>query len=188
VKGVATFIAATEEAVGEYSNPDALTGDVYFRHQDVSIKIAANIAGLSAAPVIKVKSLKMEIPNGARVDQNVSELNPGNVLATTFDPKISMELDYQNEDLHDGFNDGDYFAMQIVLNREDTTIGSSTTPRMTITFPRVSIDKWTPNRPIDDIMKEAIDFMVHYSEADASGAGVVLRNTIAAYESEESGS
>src|SRR5690606_4360019 len=105
----ASFIAATEEAVSEYADTDPIAGDVFFRHQDASIKLAANVAGLGAAPVLKVKSIKTEIPNGARADQNVSELNPGNMLATTLEPKFSVELDYQNEDLHDAFDDGDYF-------------------------------------------------------------------------------
>lgn len=188
VKGTAQFIAAEEAAVSHYSNPDPLTGDLFFRHQDITIKLASSVAGLAAAPVVKVKSLKMEIPNGARPDQNVSELNPGNVIATTFEPKVSMELDYQDEDLHDAFDDNDTFALQITMERADTTIGSSTHPKATFTFPKVSIDKWTPNRPIDDVMREAIDFVVHYSETDGSGVGVVLRNTVAAYESEESGS
>lgn len=188
VKANASFIAATEEAVADYADPDPLAADYFFRHQDASIKLAANVAGLGAATPIKVKSLKVDVPNGARPDQNVSELNPGNVLATTLEPKFSVELDYQNEDLHDAFDDGDYFAMQLTLERADITIGASTHPKITLTFPRVSIEKWTPNRPIDDIMREAVDFIVHYSETEGYGIRPVLRNTLAEYEAEESGS
>lgn len=182
VKATASFIAASEATHAHYSNPDPSAADVFFRHQDATIKIAADVAGLAAASALKVKSLKTEIPNGARVDQNVSELNPGNVLATTFDPKISVEIDYQNEDLHDAFGDNDYFAISITLERADITIGDAQHPKIVFTFPRVSIDKWAPNRPIDDVMREQVDFMVHYSETAASGLGVVLTNTLAEYD------
>lgn len=183
VMGTASFIASEEEEVSHAGDTDPMTGDLYFRHQDITIKFAANVAGLGAASPIKVKTFKSELPNGARVDQNVSELNPGNVLATTFEPKISVELDYQNEDFHDAFED-DYFAVQVVMERTDTTIGSSTHPKLTLTFPRVSIEKWSPDRPIDDIMKESVDFVVHYSETEGYGVRPVLRNTVAAYEAE----
>jgi len=182
VKATASFIAATEEAVADYADPDPLSGDVFFRHQDTSIKLAADVAGLGAATPIKVKTLKVDIPNGARPDQNVSELNPGNVLATTFEPKFNIELDYQNEDLHDAFDGDDYFAMQLTFTRSDVTIGTSAHPTITLTFPRVSIEKWTPNRPIDDVMREAVDFVIHYSETEGYGIRPVLRNTLAEYE------
>lgn len=182
VKSTASFIAAQETTTTETSSPDPIEGDVFFRHQDVTFKMADDVAGLAAATAVKVKSLKTEIPNGARVDQNVSELNPGNVLATTFEPKVTIEADYQNEDLHDAYTGGEYFALQITLNRSDVTIGSTSTPKIVITFPRVSIDKWTPNRPIDDIMSEAVDFVVHYDEESASGLGVVMTNTLAEYD------
>lgn len=182
VKATASFIAATEEDVVDYNDTDPITGDHYFRHQDATIKFAANVAGLAGASAIKVKSLKVDVPNGARPDQNVSELNPGNILATTFEPKISAELDYQNEDFHDAFDGDEYFAMQLTLERSDIVIGSSAHPRISFVFPRVSIEKWTPNRPIDDIMREAVDFVVHYSETEEYGIRPVLRNTLAEYD------
>ena len=187
VKATAAFIASEEEEVSHAGDTDPLTGDDYVRHQDITIKFASTVAGLGAATPIKVKSLKSDLPNGARVDQNVSELNPGNVLATTMEPKISVELDYQNEDFHDAFASG-YFAVQIIAERADITIGSSAHPKLTFTFPRVSIEKWSPDRPIDDIMMESVDFVVHYSETEGYGVRPVLRNTVASYEADESGS
>lgn len=182
VKATASFIASKEETVASFVNPDPIEGDVKFRHQDATIKLAANVAGLGAAQPILVKSYKSDLPNGARVDQNVSEINPGNVLATTLEPKVSLELDYQNEDLHDVYDEGGYFAMQLTLTRNDITIGTSARPTFSIIFPKVSIEKWTPNRPIDDIMKEQVDFVVHYSDVEGYGVRSVLRNTHPEYE------
>jgi len=185
VRATASFIAASEAAKtgGEYV-PAFSADDVFFRHQDITLKLAANVAGLGAATPIKVKSFKLDIPNGARVDQNVSELNPGNVLATAFEIKGSFELDYQNEDLHDAFVDGDYQALQISIARADLTIGDTSNPSLVITLPRISIEGWTPNRPIDDIVREQIEFTAHYDASEAKAITAVLTNKVADYDAE----
>lgn len=187
VRATASFIAKGEEEPGGGAyDPEFPSADAFFRHQDITIKMADNVAGLAGASAFKVKSMKIDIPNGARVDQNVSELNPGNVYATTFDPKVSFELDYQDEDLHDAYTGGEYFALQITMERSDITIGSNQHPKLVFTFPRCSISKWTPNRPIEDIVRESIEAMVHYSDSDAKAISVVLSNLITAYEPAES--
>lgn len=182
VRATASLLASQEDAVASYGETDPLEGDHRFRHQDITIKMADDVAGLGAAPVLKVKSLSSNIPNGARVDQNVAELNPGNVIALGFDPRITFEADYQNEDLHDAYSGGEYFALQISMSRADIEIGNSSNPGAVFTFPRCSIENWTPNRPIDEIMREAVECMVHFSAEEAKGVEVVLTNTLEEYE------
>lgn len=185
IKATISMLASKEtEKAGGYYTPAFASTDLYFRHQDITVKIAANVAGLGAATAMKLKNMKIEIPNGARVDQNISELNPGNVLATTFEPKGSFELDYQNEDLHDVFVGGTYKAMQISISRADSTIGSSAHPGLVITFPKISFEKWQPNRPIDDVVREAIDFVAHYDETTSKAVDAVLTNLIPDYDAE----
>lgn len=183
VKATASFIASLEqEKAGDPYAPTFAAGDVYFRHQDATIKIAANVAGLSGATPIGVKSLNLEISNAARVDQNVSELNPGDVLGLVFEPKGAMELDVQNTDYHDIFADGEYKAMQISLVRSDVELGSGENPSLVITLPRVSFEGWSPNRPIDDIVRQSIDFMVHYDATAEYAIRAVLTNSVEDYD------
>lgn len=181
VVGKVNFIASAENEEGSPFTPSFASSDVYFRQQDVSIKIADNVAGLGAATAMKVKSLKLDLPNGARVDQNVSELNPGNVLATVLDMKGSFERDLQDADIHDLFVDGSYQAMQITMERADVTIGGTSKPKMVITFPRVSLEKWSPDRPIDDVVREQVDFIVHYDPSAAKAVDIVLTNLVEEY-------
>lgn len=186
VKGVANLIAAEEqEKAGDPYIPafDDET-DPLFRHHDVTIKLAADVAGLAAAQAFAVKSLKTELPNGGRADQNVGELNISNVLATVFDMKGSFELDLENTDLHDAFIDNDYFALEISMSRSDITIGTTSHPTLAITFPRISIANWKPNRPIDDVVREQIDFMVHYDADEAEAVNLLLTNTRADYDAD----
>jgi len=186
VKAVASFIASAEAEQSPPYVPAFSDDDVYFRHQDITIKMADDMSGLAAAAALKVKSMKIDIPNGGRADHNVSELNPGNVLATQLDPKVAFEVDYQNEDLHDSYTGGEYFALQITMERADITIGSNQHPKLVITFPKCSLSKWTPNRPIDDVVREQVEAMVHYDEDEAKPISVVLTNLLTGYEPAES--
>jgi len=186
IVGTASFIASNEEEATPDYEPAFSDDDVLFRHQDIAIKLADTEAGLGAATALKVKNFKLDLPNGARVDQNVSELNPGNILASTFEMKGSFELDLESTDLHDAYFGGDYQALQITIERTDVTIGSTAHPKLVITFPKISIDKWTPNRPIDDVVREQIDFVIHYDESSSKAVHAELTNTVAAYTESES--
>lgn len=185
VKAVASLIfSAEEENPGAAYSPSFDSDDVYFRHQDVTIKLADDVSGLAAASALLVKSLKLTLPNGGRPNQNVSELNPGNMYVGAFDMGGSFELDLQNTDLHDAFIDGEYKALQITLLRTDVTIGASANPALVFTFPRISFENWTPNRPIEDVVTEALEFMVHNDETAGYAARAVLTNLVPDYEAD----
>lgn len=186
-KVVNSIIAAGEsEKAGDAYAPDIQkdedSKDYLFRHQDVTIKIAANVSALAAAPSLLVKSYKQELPNGGRADQNVGEETIGNVLATGFDMKGSFELDLANVDLHDAYLENSFAALQISMVRDDITIGTGSHPSIVITFPKVSIMNWKPNRPIDEIAKEGIDFSVLYDSDEEEAINVLVTNTRANYD------
>lgn len=177
----ANMMAASEvEGVGHLT-PSFQDRDYYFRHQDFSLKIADDVAGLAAATAIKPKEHNLAIGNGGRPDQNVSELNPGNMIALALEPKGSMVLDLKDETYHDIFEAGSYKAMQVVLERADITIGSSTHPKITITLPKVSFETYAPDRPIDEVVQEKIEFMAHFDSDEAKAIEVVVRNERANY-------
>lgn len=175
--------AAESEKTPAYS-PDfstaVHTGDHHFRHQDVTIKLAANVAGLGAASPLKVKSLGLSLDNGLRPDQNVTELNPGNMLVTEVKFDGKFELDYQSKDLHDVFDTNASRALQISMVRTDVTIGSSANPGIVITFPRITFNNWEPNRPIEEVVREALSFNVLQSPTEEA-IEVVVTNLLTGY-------
>lgn len=149
------------------------TGDHHFRHQDVTIKLAANTAGLGAATPLKVKSLGLSLDNGLRPDQNVTELNPGNMLVTEMKFEGKFELDYQDKTLHDVFDTNGTRAMQISMVRSDIVIGTSANPAVLITLPRIQFNNWEPNRPIEEVVREALSFTVFQSPTEQAIEAVV---------------
>ncbi|MDD4410084.1 MAG: phage tail tube protein, partial [Candidatus Pacebacteria bacterium] len=176
VVATVSMLASAEEE----KSPDYVVAydadDIYFRHQDVKIYFAADVAGLATAAVTKVKSLEADIKNNAAEDQNVSELNPGNILAGLIDVTGSFEANYNSKDNHDIFDDNTYKAMRIVLERVDLTIGSASHPKIQITLPRVSFTNLTPNRPIDDIVTDSVEFQAHYDDDEAQAIEIIITN------------
>lgn len=174
------IIAKDEVAEDDAFEPTFDENDVYFRHQDVTIKIAENAASLDAGDTLLVKELTLNLANGARVDQNVSEFNPGNVIATTMSPTGSFKLDMDDEELRDVYVGGENRAIRITMVRSDITIGSASHPKITITLPVCTIEKWSPDRPIDEVVRQGIDFTVH-ANPDGEPVTIVVENDQADY-------
>jgi len=95
VNATVSFIAAKEqEKSGSPFSPSFSSNDYYFRHQDVKIKMADSYSELDSAAAMSLKEFSLSIENGSRVNQNIGELNPGNVIALMQSIKATMKADY----------------------------------------------------------------------------------------------
>lgn len=181
VNATASFLGVGEEAVSDYTIawPD---NDYYFRHYDISIKIATDVAGLGAASALKVKEFSLSIANNGRVNQNIGELTPGDVFGILHEITGSMKIDYDGETHHDIYASEAYRAMQITLERTDIDLSSSSIhPKIVITLPKISYSNLTADRPMDDIASQDIEFMAHFDETEGEGINVVVTNETANY-------
>lgn len=183
INATTELLAQKEQEKSPAYSPVFASNDYYFRHQDVVIKIADNLAGLDAAPAIKVKGFSLSIENNARTNQNVSELNPSDIIVSDFEIEGEMDIDYQNKTYHDLFVSGAYKALRLEMTRTDITIGTASNPKIQLDLPKISFDGADPNRPIDDIVSESLKFMAHYSITDALGIRVIIDNEKTNYNS-----
>ena len=317
VNATAGFVASKEEekAGGAHSVAFGST-DYLFRQQDVSIKIAdiganwaTTKANLDASACLSLKEFSFSGDNGARVNQNIGELIPGNVLALLQSLKATLKADFidnldqtiggigavtpytlgttisegatdlqtftptekyqtkvvfkvlakgtgdwtivvhntandliasetiANADIVVGYNTailpyewttgtyhihiistvadgtvdtdttddlegakmsfyykserelytgGTYKAMRIEMERTDIMIGTdpSQHPKLTINLPKVSVENWTADRPLDDIATEGIEIKIHYDyDTDSARAiEVYLVNEVEDYD------
>lgn len=180
VNATVSFVGVSEATHADYT-PSFADDDYFFRHYDITIKIAANVAGLGAASPLKLKEFSLSIANNARVNQNISELNPSDVLAMVLEITGSMKLDYNGETHHDLYDANTSRAMQITLTRSDIAIDTGVNPEIVITMPNVTYNNWTPDRPIDDIVSEGIEFMAHFDDTEGEAINIVVTNEIANY-------
>jgi hypothetical protein len=180
VNCTAGFIARSEATHADYTVSFA-TADSYFRQQDITIKIANDTASLAGATALKLKELTLSINNNARPDMNIGSLAPNDVLAMLMEIGGSFKIDYQGTTYHDLFTAGTSQAMSITMARTDLTIGSSANPSLVITLPKITFEDLTPDRPLDDVVKEDIKFTAHYDATAAKAISVVLTNLIPTY-------
>jgi len=102
VNATVGFLAAKEEAKAGAAYVVAFGGtDYIFRHQDVVVKFAdaganwaATKVNLGAAACLSLKEFSFSGDNNARVNQNIGELNPGNVLALLQSLKATLKADF----------------------------------------------------------------------------------------------
>lgn len=157
--------------------------DHYFRHQDLTLKLADDVAGLAGASAFKVKEITISIDNKARDNQNVSEINPGDVIATDFEIGGSVTMDLDGKTYHDFFVSNNYKALSLTLNRLDVTLGTAAHPRIEIILPKVSFASYEQDRPIDDIVTQTFGLTGHYSLSDAYAVQISVDNAKANYNS-----
>lgn len=178
VYATASFIGQKQNEVSNYT-PAFLAEDNYFNHYDVTLKIADNVAGLSGETGKCVKEVNLTIANNARVRNCLSSVNPVDVLALLFDFGGSFSVDYEDDTFHDIYDTGAYKAIEVSMVRSDVLIGATENPKLTFTYPKVSIESYDRDLPIDDIVKENISFMAHYDDSEAKAVEINIVNEIA---------
>jgi hypothetical protein len=169
-------IESKSEAEHASYSPAFVSDDYYFRHQDLTFKIATDVASLAGSTALKPKKIDLSIDNGARGNRNASELQRSDVLVSGFNIGGSFDMDFQAKTYHDIFTAGTYRAVSIVLNRLDVTLGTGAHPRLEIILPKVSFNSYDQDRPIDDILTESIGMTAHYSLSDGYGIRINLDN------------
>ena len=183
VNATASFIAKAETDHAAFTTLVA-DDDVYFRSHDVVVKFADDLSGLDAALGVCIKDLTFTIANNARPNFCLGDINPGDILTLITELSGSFTTDYEGASAYySTFKSAGLKAMRIEMKRDDlATIGSSGKYHtLTIDLARVSFTGYSPDRPLDDIVTENIDFMAHYSEDDMQAIKVTLINTNSTY-------
>jgi len=102
VNATVGFLASKEEEkAGAAHVVSFCATDYVFRHQDVVVKFADSAASwaltktaLTGAAALSLKEFSFSGDNNARVNQNIGELNPGNVLALLQSLKATLKADF----------------------------------------------------------------------------------------------
>ena len=158
------FVTHSTELMGMKGNDwSALTpsypDELKFLGRNVSIKFAADIAGLGAAAAVNFKSLSLSIVQNTAYDDQLGTLEPNDIINQSFD--ITGEFELNNDDSTDTFRnylrDNTMRAMEIVFTSDGYVTG--TTPAtLTFQFPKVSFQTWERNDDLDALSTQTIEF------------------------------
>lgn len=154
----------------------------FFRSQDLTFKLAANLAGLAGASATQIKSLTLKIEKNLEDDDVLGSIDPVDFLNKQFAITGNVEAVWQNEsDFKTAFLAGTAKAMRIDLKNTDATIGTITNPQLQIDLAKVIFQELT--RPLNngDVVMQTLSFKGYYSLSDAKAVTAKLINTQASY-------
>lgn len=170
-----------KKGVATTSTP-TLVDETEFVPRHVTLKIAANTAGLGAATRIPVKSFKLKVDRKTEAYFEANGTNePGEIHAQEVAVEGEFTLRYTNEDYRTLWQSGINQALSLNVTNTDVTIGTSANPGFVITMPTIKLDEWDENGDRSKITEQTIKFKAYYSIADAKTLEAVLTNLITAY-------
>jgi len=155
--------------------------DHRFVHPDLEFKVASNLAGLSGASAISLKSLSLSIEKDVELVNVLGSLEPENIVNKTIRITGSLELNLEDKTWRDYMLNGVAKAMSIKLT-SSKVIGSSSNPTLEMVFPKVWFEEWEPVRGLGDIATQTINFEVFYDLANLRlWSTMQLINTTSSY-------
>ena len=160
------------------------TSENRFLARNVTIKQAANRAGLGAASAIELKRLSLSITKNLVDDDKLGSMEADDILNQQFMVEGEMELNYTDTTYKDFMlTANSYRAMRIDLQNTDVTIGATSNPQLVIDLPRVSFSDWEADKSLDEIVKQTIRFKGLYDVANSENAiySAILTNEATSY-------
>lgn len=179
------LMAKVENDHAAYTPAFSTSDDHIFRNPDVTIKFADTVAGLSGATEVCLSEFSLATAVATNPRNCIGSSSPTDILSGA--AEITGTIGSVFEDVatyYDVFKSGGYKAIEIKMERSDLAdIGtSSQKPGITILLPKVSFESYTPDRPLEDIVNESIDFTAHYSDSDTTAMNITLYNDKADYD------
>lgn len=173
----------SKQAVTSGASMPSLVHESKFTKKHLSIKLADNLAGLSAATAISVKSLSLKIAKNVVIDDVLGTAEPEDILNQQLSVEGELQLNYEDETWKGYMKGGTVKAMEIKFLNTDDTIGASSHPSLTIQMPHVDFLEWEPDYSLDEIVKQKVSFKA--SRDVAGGSDIIstcqLVNDVASY-------
>lgn len=159
----------------------AYTQENKFRPQDVTVKLASTVAGLTGATPVKIKKIKLVFDPGLTREHVLGQLDVDDINNLVLKTSVTMDLIY-NDLTYKNLDFGNARqAMSITITRSDVTIGTAANPTITFTFQPGFFDKWQKNVKNDALVDQTIEFDGLYSLSSSSEVAATLTNTITTY-------
>jgi len=173
----ASFIAKSIVTVSE--TPANIAENIFVpRHAEV--KIAADLAGLGAAPAVSVLSAKVQIGKSAQAHYALGTDEPSVITNGRLIVSGTLELRFEDTTYLDYALNGTKKAVRITLANTDIIIGAANNPTIEIDLAQVAFD-FDRSEGSEEIITQTVDFEAEYSQSDAKMITAKVLNTVASY-------
>lgn len=144
-------------------------------------KVAANLAGLSSAEAVCLKSFEITFTKNLEDDYCLGSQTPQDFVNKQFQIEGSFTA---------LFTDATFRAIQLAWTKKaisfelkdtSTTIGASSNPSLKFTLPLVSFTEFSKTQGNDEVVIQTLTFKGLYSNTDWESIEAELVNTVAEY-------
>jgi hypothetical protein len=163
------------------SNTVAYVAENEFKAKHITVKLAANVAGLGAAPAVALRTFSITINRNVDPYFGLGQDDPTNIYAKEVEVSGEFTALFDSLTHRDNYLGSGYQAMQITLENTDVTIGSAARPKIVLTFPRVSLSDWDVDQGLGNIVEQTVGVKPLYSLSDGYTWSGVATNTVANY-------
>jgi len=173
-KMTAGFIS---EVGASASNTPAFTQENEFVPSHANIKVVAKGGDLDAATEIAdVRSVSLEFNKNPLRKEAIGDkkINPRN---GRMEITGEIEIYYNSTTFKDYWNNDTELAMRLEIENTDVTIGSSTSPKITIDLPFMMIENWEPDFGADDLVPQTLSIHGLYDASTGDFVDMTVRNT-----------
>lgn len=147
-----------------------------FIHRHLTFKIAADVSSIAAASPINLDSLEFNVMKAIEDFQDLGTVSPSDILNKALSVEGSIDL---------GFNDATYknYMLNGTTRAMDITLTYGTNNSLQIQMPKVRFANWEPNKAINEIAREKIEFKAQYDLTNtlAQISTLVLKNQVTSY-------
>ena len=164
------------------SDTTAYTVENKFRPQDVTLKLASTVSGLSGAAAVKVKKLTLTIQPTLSIEYVLGSVDVDDICNIGFKSMLEVELLYQDLTWKNYDFNNTKQAVSVDIVRSDVTIGTAAHPELIFTFQPGYFEKWTKDVKNDALVSQKITMNGLYNIGSAAAQlQAVLTNTQTSY-------
>jgi len=175
VKCTCSFRSAGGQDWGRQTESYTALGNKFI-HSMLIFRIADATADLSTASKLNLNSLEFTITKNVEDFQDLGTATPSDILNKEFQVEGNFEI---------GFNDATYrnYMLGPTTKAMEILLTYGTNNSLQIQLPKVRFANWEPNKGLNDIASEKVEFKGHYDAANAvaSISTLILSNQVDSY-------
>lgn len=155
----------------------AFVAENEFTSKHITVKMAANQAGIGAATAIKASDLKLKIDRKAEPYYAFNGVDPANFFVGAYEITGEITLTYDDatyENLH--YNNTQQY-LQITIANTDVAIGSTSNPTLVINAPKARVEDWSMSNDLDKVIEQTLSFYMEFDIASGMAIQAILTNT-----------
>ncbi len=159
------------------SNSPSQVNEVEFIPSQVSLKLAANQAGLDAASAINVTAFNMEVNKNAEALYVLGSNEPEDIINKQLAVTGSIELYFESTTQRDYVLNNTKRAIRIAMTDTNTNLGSGHNPALRFDLHEVVFEEFERGWDSNDPLTQTLNFEALYNISDGDVITARLTNT-----------